>query len=343
MSSFPHSKIKLLILDLNGLFCYKLIKVINEVPVPPELIAEAKKKLEHLKCSVGEYYDIYFHPGAKDFIKWCLNNFEVGLYSSTTWYNVNIILKGVVTKKERGKLKFIWCRDRCLLHPKYGTDGKVKKYDTIKDLSLIVKNPVLNYKREYTMENILAIDDSLEKMIYNPEGSYIIIEAYDPIKKTGINRKEILDTLRKRTLNETNVNKKETNVNDITAKRETGKRYQSSPPLRSVKDYFSPDLKLVAEEKNILKNNTQLVLKNEGKGVNFVEAYMACYYLSLVYGGTDEDLVYPILSGCLQDFPSTTMSGSKIDFCLCQLKDIYSYYLKINDLNISSLYLKING
>lgn len=333
------SKIKLLILDLNGLFCYKLKKVIKGVKIPPQRIAESKKKLKHLECSIAVYYDIYFHPKAKDFIKWCLNNFEVGLYSSTTWYNVNTILNGIISKKEKSKLKFIWCRDRCLLHPKYGGNNGIKKHDTIKDLSLIVKNPVINFKREYTMENILAIDDSLEKMRYNPEGSYIIVEPYDPTKNTGINREKLLDILRKRTLPlvRSSETLKETNTNEVTKKviKKTEKRN-----TMIAEGYFDP--KLIAEKKNILKENTYFVLNNKGKDVNFEEAYRACYYLSLISKKTDEDLLYPILYECLRDFPLVVTKGDKIDFYLHQLKDIYSYYLRVNNLDIGSIFWKVN-
>jgi len=165
---------KLIILDISGILCGKESNFDVEHP---------DLKLIH----ITNYYRIFLRPGALQFVKRCLENYDVGIFSSTTYPNVKPVLNSLFGYIERKKLKFIWCRDRCELDPDYKPNSgekneeneeKINKYDTIKILKRIIDNPCINLNRKYNLDNILMFDDSIRKMRFNPKGSYSIIEEF---------------------------------------------------------------------------------------------------------------------------------------------------------------------
>ena len=177
VSLIPTNPLKLLVLDLNGVLCHKIYK--PDDTLDPKI---------HKPIDLNKH-NLYLRPGVKAFLNevFSLNDLKVAIFSSTTYPNVDLILKQLITTKQRKKLKFLWCRDRCSLDPEYDTRDDIKKYDTIKRIETIIESPYVNAKREYNKDNILFIDDSALKMRYNPKTSYYIVAPYDPQTKSKDN------------------------------------------------------------------------------------------------------------------------------------------------------------
>ncbi len=160
----------LIILDLNGVLCYKIPKDEDDVINKDNLIS-------------AEYHNIYIRPNVKKFIFWLLKEYSVAIFSSTTYKYVNIILNNIFTNNQRKQLVFLWCRDRCTLDPEFKNNLTIKKHETIKLLSSVIGNPYINSKRIYDLNNTLFLDDSPNKMRYNNKNNYYILESYHPDKK----------------------------------------------------------------------------------------------------------------------------------------------------------------
>lgn len=182
--------LKLLVLDINGVLCHKIYK--------PDDTLDSKK---YNPIDLNKH-NLYLRPGVKTFLNkvFSLDDLEVAIFSSTTYPNVDLILKQLITTKQRKKLKFLWCRDRCSLDPEYDTRDDIKKFDTIKRIEIIIESPYINAKREYNKDNILFIDDSALKMRYNPKNSYYIVAPYDPqsVSKNNIFESSLLERIKSR-------------------------------------------------------------------------------------------------------------------------------------------------
>lgn len=169
----------LVVLDVNGVLCYKVYK-------SKDLVKNKDNMLVLTHCNV------YFHPEAKDFFKWLFGRYRVAIYSSTTSKNVKPILKHLLTKQQYEKLEFIWCRYMCTLDPEYGIRKEIKMFDTIKLVSSVLDNPVVNANRRYNISNILLLDDSYLKLRFNPQKCYHIIPTFHPDNNCNVNSFEFV-------------------------------------------------------------------------------------------------------------------------------------------------------
>lgn len=158
----------LIILDLNGVFYYKI----------PKDKDDTKNKTNVKMINIG-YHNVYIRPNIEKFLSWLFKTYSVAIFSSTTYYNVNIMLEKILTLEQRKKLVFLWCRSHCTLDPDYGINEEIKFYDTVKLFTTVVNNP-FNENRIYTVDNVLFLDDSLKKMRYNPNKTYFILDSYHP-------------------------------------------------------------------------------------------------------------------------------------------------------------------
>lgn len=158
---------KLLILDVNGCLCSK---VLNDDPRLDKL------RETHPNFIERSVYHVFARPGVSDFIDQCFEDYDVAIFSSTTFYNVDPILDMLLTKEQREQLKFIWCRDRTRLDPMYGREeyDYIKKYDTIKMLEDVFANPVINADRHYSDRNTIIVDNELRKVRLNPDHSVMV-------------------------------------------------------------------------------------------------------------------------------------------------------------------------
>lgn len=165
---------KLLILDINGLLCHKVNKPCDGEESDSEDIN--KNYLDR------KFYKVYSRPGVDKFLIWCLENHDVAIWSSTTNYNAEPILKWLFPKHEMlSRLKFDWYRNNTNLDPDFGLDSRVENYDTVKNLKNVWSHPYINESRKYSKTNTIIIDDSVRKTRFNNSDNVLIVDKYSPL------------------------------------------------------------------------------------------------------------------------------------------------------------------
>jgi len=171
---FHCEMMKLLVLDLNGLLFSKVQDKTNA-----DLMLNA--------------YGVMFREGYKEFLESCYSQYRVGFYSSTTQQNAWAILDKMLTKSQRKKTVFFWCRDRTILDPDWNEDqfsfdqswdeseflkDEIVRHSTIKLLTHIWNNPIINCERRYSEKNTLICDDSSLKLRLNLRKNCLIAEPF---------------------------------------------------------------------------------------------------------------------------------------------------------------------
>lgn len=150
---------KLVILDINGLFCRKIDKKDKETPKP------------HWK-TFNHYY-IELRPKAEETLINLFAVYRVAFYSSTTEPNASRILNYVLSSDLRRALEFTWYRDQTDWDPNTG-----KGHATVKRLDRVFSNPIANEFREWNESNTIIVDDSPEKHRFNKPKNVLIIPAF---------------------------------------------------------------------------------------------------------------------------------------------------------------------
>ncbi|XP_010419282.1 PREDICTED: uncharacterized protein LOC104704986 [Camelina sativa] len=90
---------KLLVLSLNGLLLHRVHKqVLHKAP---------KNRSPDASCGPNL---VYKRPFVEEFMKFCLERFQVEIWSSACEKNVDIILN-IILKDLEDKLLFVWVRD----------------------------------------------------------------------------------------------------------------------------------------------------------------------------------------------------------------------------------------
>ena len=177
---------KLLVLDMDGFLVHK--KFMASLP---ETLGDKNDKSSNDDNIIKlKSFDVTVRNHCVDFIEGLLSEYEVAIWTSMLWYNVNEILKHLFGKNFKNKFAFIWNRDHVLLDPDYNKDEisrhddyenetfpEISKFNTIKDLRLVWQNTKFN--RKYTSENTLICDDSLIKMRFNPKINVLLITDFD--------------------------------------------------------------------------------------------------------------------------------------------------------------------
>ncbi|PQP98153.1 uncharacterized protein Pyn_04067 [Prunus yedoensis var. nudiflora] len=92
---------KLLVLSLGGLLCHRVHRY-ERAKIP---------SFRYVDASYGSFR-VYKRPHSEDFMKFCLERFDVGIWSSAKeWYLDNAL--DCVMKGLRSKLVFAWDQDKC--------------------------------------------------------------------------------------------------------------------------------------------------------------------------------------------------------------------------------------
>ncbi|CAA0375047.1 unnamed protein product [Arabidopsis thaliana] len=94
-------KKKLLVLSLSGLLLHRVHK--------KELRKKPKNRSPDASCGPNL---VYKRPFAEEFMKFCLERFEVGIWSSACEKNVDIVLS-IVLENLQDKLLFVWDQEEC--------------------------------------------------------------------------------------------------------------------------------------------------------------------------------------------------------------------------------------
>ncbi|KAH7512096.1 uncharacterized protein LOC107432129 [Ziziphus jujuba] len=162
------SKKKLLVLDLNGVLVARRY-ILDKAKIPKSRTPDR---------TYGSHL-VYERPFCDEFMKFCLERFEVGIWSSAMERNVGVldsVMGGI-----RSKLLFVWDQSQC-------TDTGFKCLDN-KERPLFIKdlNKVWDYLEKfpkrggnYSASNTLFIDNEPCKAILNPPNTSIFPEFYDP-------------------------------------------------------------------------------------------------------------------------------------------------------------------
>lgn len=141
--------VKLVVLDVNGLMCYKYYD---------------KNKRETI---------IKIRPNVKEFLDELSQEYDIAIYSSTTFPNVSKIIS-MIYGDEKHKFKFTWCRDRTEFIDLFD----VNNHKTLKKLKRIWRCPSVNDKKLYNETNTIIIDDDEFKVKCNNSKNYILINGY---------------------------------------------------------------------------------------------------------------------------------------------------------------------
>uniref|UniRef100_A0A2P2JT09 Mitochondrial import inner membrane translocase subunit TIM50 n=1 Tax=Rhizophora mucronata TaxID=61149 RepID=A0A2P2JT09_RHIMU len=158
----PYRK-KLLILDLNGLLA-------DIVPDPP------KDCRPDIKISRRA---IFKRPFYLDFLKFCFERFEVGIWSSRARKNVDRVVEYLLGDMKR-KLLFCWDLSHCTA-TQFSTLENRHKALVFKELRQIWEkhDPKLPWEKGYYNEsNTLLVDDSPYKALLNPAHTAIFPYPY---------------------------------------------------------------------------------------------------------------------------------------------------------------------
>ena len=187
---------RLLLLDINGVLCCKSEhkNALEEVTEDLTNCNLNEIKLEILKLST---YNVTLRPNYREFLEFCYENFSVGFFSSTTYPNANAILEKILTPEQKAKTILKWFRDHTHLDPDFGSNPEIVFHDTIKKLSDIFDNPIINGNRKFSPKNTLLCDDSEIKTRFNDPKNIVIFKGFkgDPEDKVLY---EMINVLSKR-------------------------------------------------------------------------------------------------------------------------------------------------
>lgn len=155
-----HPKKKLLVLDLNGI----LMDVAQGVK-KPDLVLKRKS--------------VYKRPFCDDFLAFCFERFNVGVWSSRLKENVTKLVD-LIFRESKQKLLFCWHQRHCT-KTKFNTIGGQSKPLVLKELKRLWEksDPLPWAKGEYNESNTLLVDDSPYKALCNPAHTAIFPHPYD--------------------------------------------------------------------------------------------------------------------------------------------------------------------
>ncbi|KAJ4907000.1 Haloacid dehalogenase-like hydrolase (HAD) superfamily protein [Raphanus sativus] len=119
---------------------------------------------------------VYKRPFTQEFIKFCLERLEVGIWSSAWESNVDIILD-IALEDLKDKLLFVWGQQQC-------TDTGLNTLKH-KGMPLFFKDlsKVFQRFKEFSVLNTVFIDDEPDKALLNPDNAGVFPVTYDPLDK----------------------------------------------------------------------------------------------------------------------------------------------------------------
>ncbi|XP_019099757.1 PREDICTED: uncharacterized protein LOC104784220 [Camelina sativa] len=153
------AKKKLLVLSLSGLLLLRVHK--------KDMRKKTKNRSPDASCGPNL---VYKRPYAEEFIKFCLERFDVGIWSSACENNVDMVLS-IVLEDLEDKLLFVWVRvDLLIIWP--------KKPMFFNDLS-----KVFQCFSDFSASNTIFIDDEPYKALLNPDNTGLFPVSYDASNK----------------------------------------------------------------------------------------------------------------------------------------------------------------
>uniref|UniRef100_A0A2N9ICR1 Mitochondrial import inner membrane translocase subunit TIM50 n=1 Tax=Fagus sylvatica TaxID=28930 RepID=A0A2N9ICR1_FAGSY len=156
----PGPRKKLLVLSLGGLLCQRVCRrEVHNIP-----------RFRHPDASYGSIL-VYKRPYCEEFMKFCFERFEIGIWSSAREWYLNNALDCIVGKL-KNKLVFAWDQVEC-------TDSGFKALENKKKPIFLKELKKLgNLSIEYSASNTLLIDDNPYKALLNPPYTAIFPNEY---------------------------------------------------------------------------------------------------------------------------------------------------------------------
>ncbi|KFK22449.1 hypothetical protein AALP_AAs46147U000400 [Arabis alpina] len=159
---------KLLVLDLNGL----LANIVSSFPdCKADIIINRRA--------------VFKRPFCDDFLNFCFEKFQVGIWSSRKQHNVKTITEFLLGDM-KSKLLFCWDESHCATTPTTTLEN-VHKNVVFKELNRLWEkhDPKLPWKKgDYNKTNTVLLDDSPYKALLNPLYTAIFPHPYDHRNKT---------------------------------------------------------------------------------------------------------------------------------------------------------------
>ncbi|KAF8396467.1 hypothetical protein HHK36_018090 [Tetracentron sinense] len=149
---------KLLVLDLGGLLLHRA-HFRNKASIP---------KFRKCDETFGNFL-VFKRPFCDEFLKFCFDNFEVGLWSSAMGLNVDGVLDFTMRTLRR-RLLFVWNQSECTDTGFYDLEKKERPIflKEMKKLWDKDKSSLPWPKGRYSSSNTLLIDDTPYKALLNP-------------------------------------------------------------------------------------------------------------------------------------------------------------------------------
>ncbi|XP_076944270.1 uncharacterized protein LOC143614835 [Bidens hawaiensis] len=133
-------------------------------------------KVDRLPDFHSGNFKIYKRPFCQEFLKFCFERFEVGIWSSAMEHNIGGVLTNVFGDL-KSKLLFTWDQNQCTKTDLMCLDNKDKPV-FLKELKSIWKI----YNGQYSASNTLLISDPVKSLL-NPPNTSISTKNYDPENK----------------------------------------------------------------------------------------------------------------------------------------------------------------
>lgn len=173
------SKRRLVILDMNNVLVYRVFRYgLDEPDKDPRI-----KSMLNSAVGVGKFFT-WDRPGRRDFVEYCLDNFDVAVWSSAKQENVDLLCSHVFGER-RPELAFEWDQTKCV---PVQDDSRPDRHIFLKPVASVFAA----FPGRWDEDSVLIIDDSVSKMSRNPTGSYVIADAWTPLEE----RTEIIDGLK---------------------------------------------------------------------------------------------------------------------------------------------------
>uniref|UniRef100_A0A1J3FWT0 Mitochondrial import inner membrane translocase subunit TIM50 n=1 Tax=Noccaea caerulescens TaxID=107243 RepID=A0A1J3FWT0_NOCCA len=158
-------KKKLLVLSLSGLLLHRVHK--------KDMRKKPRNREPDASCGPNL---LYKRPFAEEFMKFCLERFEIGIWSSACERNVDIVLSFILDNLQ-DKLLFVWDQDECT-DSGFKTLANSAKPMFFKDLSKVFK-----CFKGFSASNTVFIDDEPYKALLNPENTGVFPLSYNASDK----------------------------------------------------------------------------------------------------------------------------------------------------------------
>ena len=118
------------------------------------LIHATSNQLEYEHDFEVAYYYVYKRPHLSEFLEFCMSNFKVAVWTTAGEIFAEEVVNTIFP--EPGALEFVWSSKRCT--PKMNPET----YEMVE-----VKNLAKVKKRGFSLDSIIMIDDTPEKLMLN--------------------------------------------------------------------------------------------------------------------------------------------------------------------------------